>query len=137
FSEKQRRSVACAAACGGDPGRGIRVEHVVAVERRAPDPVAGRPVLEVGGKMMLIETGAQRHLVVFDDENGGDALHGGEVGAFVRRGRFRRPVAAHVSATRGSFLILKVSAMPVLTGTMSPTCEMGWSTPRRKEPTCK
>ena len=42
---------------------------------------------------MLIETGAQRHLVVLDDENGGDALHGGEVGAFVRRGRFRRPVA--------------------------------------------
>src|SRR2546426_371525 len=83
FSEKQRRSVACAAACGGDPGRGIRVEHVVAVERRAPDPVAGRPVLEVGGKMMLIETGAQRHLVVFDDENGGGAPPGGEVGALL------------------------------------------------------
>ena len=41
---------------------------------------------------MLIETRSQRHLIVLDDKNRGDALHGGEVGAFVRRGRFRRAV---------------------------------------------
>ncbi len=35
--------------------------------------------------MVLFETGPQRDLVVLDDEDGWDTLHGGEVGAFVGR----------------------------------------------------
>src|SRR5438445_492304 len=39
------------------------------------------------------------------------------------------PSPTHVRAMRRSPRILNVSATPVTTGTMSPTCEMGGSTP--------
>src|SRR6266516_861036 len=45
------------------------------------------------------------------------------------------PSPTHVSATRGSRFSLNVSAIPVITGTMSPTWEMGWRMPCLNEPT--
>src|SRR2546426_4421056 len=45
------------------------------------------------------------------------------------------PSPTQVRATRGSRLILNVSAIPVATGTISPTCEMGCSTPCTQAPT--
>src|SRR5438034_3833859 len=47
------------------------------------------------------------------------------------------PSPTQVSATRGSRLILNVRAMPVITGTMSPTWEIGCSNPCANEPTCR
>src|SRR2546427_6215140 len=47
------------------------------------------------------------------------------------------PSPTHVRATRRSPRILKVSATPMTTGTMSPTCEMGCSTPWVQAPTCR
>ena len=47
------------------------------------------------------------------------------------------PSPTHVSATRRSPFILNVSAIPQITGTMSPTWEIGCSTPWENEPTCR
>src|SRR6058998_2091905 len=64
LGNEQRRSVAPAAALGGDASRGIRVEYIVAVERRTRDTIARRPVLEVSGEVMLVESGAEGDLIV-------------------------------------------------------------------------
>src|SRR3989442_430345 len=47
------------------------------------------------------------------------------------------PSPTHVRATRGSFRSLKPSAIPAVTGTTSPTCEIGCSTPYCIPPTCR
>ena len=85
LGNEQRGSVAPAAALGGNPGRGIRVEHIVAVERRTRDTIARRPVLEVAGEVMLVESGAEGDLIVLDDEDRRELLNRGEVRALVRR----------------------------------------------------
>src|SRR6266542_4221997 len=93
FSDQQRGAVPRAATIRRHPRRGKGVEHVVAVEERSPYAVARRPVLEIGGEMVLFDTRAQGHLIVLDDENGGDSLHRGEVRPFVRRGGLGGSVA--------------------------------------------
>src|SRR5207244_5758926 len=85
LGNEQRRSVALAAALGGDPGRGIRVEHVVTVERRTHDTIARRPVLEVAGEVVLVQSGAEGDLIVLDDEDRRELLNRGEVRALVCR----------------------------------------------------
>src|SRR2546422_40861 len=47
------------------------------------------------------------------------------------------PSPTQVSATRGSCFSLKVRAIPAITGTMSPTWEIGCSTPCAHDPTCR
>jgi len=47
--------------------------------------------------MVLFEARTQSDLIVLDDEDGGDALHGREVGAFVRRGGLGRSMPAKLA----------------------------------------
>src|SRR5438105_5454607 len=74
FSNEQCWALAGAAARRRDPRRGVGVEHIVAVESCSPDPVARRPIAEVGREMLLIETRSQRHLTVLADKNRGAAF---------------------------------------------------------------
>src|SRR2546427_8187617 len=85
FGNQQRRPLSPTTPLGGHSCRRKGVEHVVAVERRAPHTIARRPVLEIGGQMVLFETGPERDLVVLHDEDGGHTLHRGEVGTLLRR----------------------------------------------------
>src|SRR2546427_11209596 len=85
FGNQQRRTLAPTTPLGGHSCRRKGVEHVVAVERRAPHTIARRPVLEIGGQKGLFETGPERDLVFLGDEEGGAPRHPGEVGAFVAR----------------------------------------------------
>src|SRR5712664_1855682 len=55
FGDEQDRSLTPAAALGREPRRRIGVQHVVAVERRASDAVAPRPVVEATGQVVLVE----------------------------------------------------------------------------------
>jgi len=42
---------------------------------------------------MLIQSGTQRHLVVLDDEDGGETLNGSEVDSLMEPGRLGRPIS--------------------------------------------
>src|SRR2546426_1211697 len=93
LGDKHGRALTIAAARGREPGGGVGVEHVVAVELGAPHPVLGGPFAEVAGEVMLVEPCAERYLVVLRDEDRGDPLDRGEVRGFVRGGGLGRAVA--------------------------------------------
>src|SRR2546422_7113469 len=71
LGDEQRGALAAAAAVGGELRGRVGVEHVVAVELRAPGAVARRPLPEMAGKVVLLEPRAQRDLVVLHDEDRG------------------------------------------------------------------
>src|SRR2546421_6377088 len=71
----------------------VGVQHVVAIESRAPNSVTCGPIVEVRGQVVLFEARTQRDLIVLDDENGGYTLHRCEVRAFVRGRGLGRAVA--------------------------------------------
>jgi len=91
-----------AAALGRELRRGIRVEHVVAVERRVRDAIARGPVCEVAGQVMLVEAGPEGNLIVLDDEDGGNLLDGGEIRALVCGRGVGGAVAPPTSAPRAA-----------------------------------
>src|SRR2546430_11834285 len=70
LGHEHRRAVPGAAALGGESRGRVGVEHVITVELGAPDAVARRPVGEAARKAVLVEPGAEGHLVVLDDEDG-------------------------------------------------------------------
>src|SRR5439155_3788274 len=72
LGDQHRGPLALAAALGGEPRRGPRVEHVVPVELGAPHAVARGPILEVAGEVVLIEWRAEGALVVLDHKDRGD-----------------------------------------------------------------
>src|SRR5205823_10217702 len=87
------RPLAPATALGRESGRRVGIEHVVAVERAAPDTVARGPLEKLAREVMALERSPQGHLVVLEDEDGGQPADGGEVRAFVRCRRIRGAVA--------------------------------------------
>src|SRR4029077_16045637 len=82
LGDEERRSVAATATVGGQLGRRVGIEHVVAVERRSQDAVARRPVAKVVSEVMLLETRAERNLIVLDDEDDWQLFYGGEIWVF-------------------------------------------------------
>ena len=91
--DQQRRPLAPATALGRESGRRVGVEHVVAVELRAVDAIARGPLVKLTREVMAVERRPQGHLVVLEDEDGGQPADGGEVGPFVRRRRVGGAVA--------------------------------------------
>src|SRR5688572_21544037 len=95
LGHQQRRSFAPTAAFDGEGRDPVRIEHVIPVELPAPHPVRARPIRKARagrGQVMLLEAGAERHLIVLDDEDGWRATDGGEVEPFVRDPRLGAPV---------------------------------------------
>src|SRR6266704_3584942 len=111
-------------ALDGELRRLVHREHVVPVHRHGRDAVALCLLREVLHRELFFRGRRVGPAVVLRDHDERDLLHRGEVQAFVEGAGRGGTVADIDQPTRGSPRSLKVSAIPAITGTMSPRCEI-------------
>jgi hypothetical protein len=93
FGKQHHGTFTATASLHGESGRGKGIEHIVALEGPARHPVGAGPTLEALGRMVLIQTSSQRHLIVLNDEDHRRPLHRREVEPFVGHTRLGGSIA--------------------------------------------